>query len=106
MAVVCHNCQDVTDNEEVEILIKYRGYLWLRNNEKVECLQCLETYLHGLRLLMLDSKQNGKDHNLELVCLELEETTSAVLDYLLNELEAAFSELRIRDKVILDHVQC
>lgn len=103
VTIVSHDCKDVLDDQQIEVLIEDGGYLGLSNDQLVQCMHGFEADFHQLRLLMLQSEKNGQDNSLELVGGQLEQASGAVLHNLLNKDEADFSEFGVNHEIILDH---
>lgn len=54
---------------------------------------------------MLHRKEHNKDQVLELVSSQSKETISAVVDYVVDELEESSTELGVLNEVVLNHAQ-
>jgi len=54
---------------------------------------------------VLKGEDDSEYERLELVCLELEVPSRAMLDDVLDQLEETLSELRERNHIVLDHLE-
>jgi len=65
----------------------------------------LQSDLHQFWLLMLDCEDNRLQNAFETAGIEVKKTLCAVLDDILNKLEEAFSEFRVLNKVVHNHLE-
>lgn len=105
VTVVSHHREDIFDDQQVEILIKDGSDCRLCEDQRVQSLHCFKSNFHELRFLMFHCEQNCQDHCLELLWIQLKQSSRAVLDNFLNKAEATLSELWIWDKIVLNHVK-
>lgn len=106
MSTICQNQKNLLDDGSKKFNIKLSANINVWTNMIIHIPQALQSNLHQFWLLMLNSEDNWLQNAFKAAGIQVKKALSAVFNDILNELEEAFSEFRVLNEVIHNHLEC